>query len=102
MKILITGGGGFLGARLARTLLSMGQLNGQLIHAVMLSDQHDPPLDLVNHPQVQVRTGALIGQVSELAAWQPDGVFHLASAVSGECEDDSSASLWLGRFTYAL
>jgi D-erythronate 2-dehydrogenase len=93
MKILITGGGGFLGARLARTLLSMGQLNGKTIHAVMLSDQYDPPKDLVDHPQVQVRTGALIGQVSELADWQPDGVFHLASAVSGECEDDFDLGL---------
>jgi len=93
MKILITGGGGFLGARLARTLLSKGQLNGQAITAVLLSDQQAPPADLVDHPQVQVRTGALIGQVSELAAWQPDAVFHLASAVSGECEEDFDLGL---------
>ena len=47
MKILITGGGGFLGARLARTLLSKAQLNGQTISAVMLADQQAPPEDLL-------------------------------------------------------
>ena len=93
MKILITGGGGFLGARLARTLLSKGQLNGQTIQAVMLADQQAPPQDLLALPMVHVRTGPLLGQVADLAAWQPDAVFHLASAVSGECEDDFDLGL---------
>jgi nucleoside-diphosphate-sugar epimerase len=93
MKILITGGGGFLGARLARTILSKGQLNGKSISAVMLADQHVPPEDLVAHSKVHVRTGPLLEQVVDLAAWQPDAVFHLASAVSGECEDDFDLGL---------
>jgi nucleoside-diphosphate-sugar epimerase len=88
MKILITGGGGFLGARLARTLLSKTQLKGQTITAVMLADQQAPPEDLLASSQVHVRTGPLLAQVAELASWQPDAVFHLASAVSGECEED--------------
>ena len=88
MKILITGGGGFLGARLARTLLSKGQLNGQTISALMLADQQAPPQDVRSQPKVHVRTGPLLAQVDELASWQPEAVFHLASAVSGECEAD--------------
>ena len=93
MKILITGGGGFLGARLARTLLSKGQLNGQTISALMLADQQAPPEDVRSQPKVHVRTGPLLAQVADLAAWQPDAVFHLASAVSGECEDDFDLGL---------
>ena len=38
MKLLITGGGGFLGARLARTLLRRGNLAGEWIDAVVLTD----------------------------------------------------------------
>lgn len=93
MKILITGGGGFLGARLARTLLATGQLDGKAITGLMLTDQHEPPADLVAQTKVLVRTGPLLAQVADLAAWQPDGVFHLASAVSGECEDDFDLGL---------
>ena len=93
MKVLITGGGGFLGARLARTLLAKGQLDGKAVSGLMLTDQQAPPADLVAQSKVHVRTGPLLGQVSDLVAWQPDAVFHLASAVSGECEDDFDLGL---------
>ena len=93
MKILITGGGGFLGARLARTLLATGQLDGKAVSGLMLTDQQAPPADLVAQSKVHVRTGPLLAQVAHLAAWQPDAVFHLASAVSGECEDDFDLGL---------
>ena len=93
MKILITGGGGFLGARLARTLLATGQLDGKAVSGLMLTDQQAPPADLVAQSNVHVRTGPLLAQVADLAAWQPDAVFHLASAVSGECEDDFDLGL---------
>jgi nucleoside-diphosphate-sugar epimerase len=48
---------------------------------------------LVAQSNVHVRTGPLLAQVADLAAWQPDAVFHLASAVSGECEDDFDLGL---------
>ncbi len=37
-KLLITGGGGFVGARLARTLLQRGQLAGAQIDALVLAE----------------------------------------------------------------
>ena len=46
MKLLITGGGGFLGARLARTLLRRGTLAGQSIDKLVLTDIAPPPADL--------------------------------------------------------
>ncbi len=88
MRLLITGGGGFVGARLARTLLARGQLNGQAITALLLADQVPPPADLLADRRVQARTGPLLAQCAALASEPLDGVFHLASAVSGECELD--------------
>jgi D-erythronate 2-dehydrogenase len=63
MKLLITGGAGFLGSRLARTLL-----------------QKDT--------RVQARVSPLLDLCRNLHNEDFDGVFHLASAVSGECESD--------------
>jgi D-erythronate 2-dehydrogenase len=88
MKLLITGGAGFIGARLARTLLERGTLAGQTIHRVVLADQFAPPADLRTDTRVQALTGPLLDQCAGFAAERFDGVFHLASAVSGECELD--------------
>ncbi|MEK0433486.1 MAG: UDP-glucose 4-epimerase, partial [Pseudomonadota bacterium] len=46
MKLLITGGAGFLGARLARQLLAKGQLAGSALTQVVLADQFPAPADL--------------------------------------------------------
>ena len=88
MKLLITGGAGFVGARLARTLLARGTLAGQRIDSLVLADQFAPPADLLADPRVGARTGPLLDQCAGLGAERFDGVFHLASAVSGECELD--------------
>jgi len=88
MKLLITGGGGFVGARLARTLLARGTLAGAPIDALVLADQVPPPADLLADPRVSARTTALLSTCEALRDEPFDGVFHLASAVSGECEDD--------------
>lgn len=90
MNLLITGAAGFLGARLARTLLQRGALSGQPLGRVVLTDLFPPPADLLADPRVEARTGPLLAQVAALRDDDLafDGVFHLASAVSGECELD--------------
>jgi nucleoside-diphosphate-sugar epimerase len=93
MKLLITGGGGFLGARLARTLLARGSLDGQRIERMVLTDIAPPPADLTADPRVEARTGPLLTQTEALKTEAFDGVFHLASAVSGECEADFDLGL---------
>ncbi|CAN7692989.1 NAD-dependent epimerase/dehydratase family protein [Variovorax sp. LjRoot290] len=93
MKLLITGGGGFVGARLARTLLARGTLAGERIDRMVLTDIAPPPADLVADARVEARTGPLLAQTDALRTEAFDGVFHLASAVSGECELDFDLGL---------
>ena len=93
MKLLITGGGGFVGARLARHLLARGELGGRRIERLVLADQVAPPAALAADPRVETRVGKLLAQCEALQHEDVDGVFHLASAVSGECEADFELGL---------
>ena len=93
MKLLITGGGGFVGSRLARALLARDRLGGQTIEQIVLTDQVAPPADLVADRRVEGRVGPLLDQCAALAHERFDGIFHLASAVSGECEADFDLGL---------
>jgi len=97
MNIVITGGAGFVGARLARTLLARRQLSlagaaPAPIDTITLVDRVPPPNDLTR----DARVNAVVGDLNELLAKAPERavppntslVFHLAAAVSGECEAD--------------
>jgi nucleoside-diphosphate-sugar epimerase len=95
MKILITGGAGFLGARLARTLLAAGRLSlrgaaPRAIEQIVLADRGPAPADLLADPRVRVVQGDLLElvQAGALPEIGTDCVFHLAAAVSAECEAD--------------
>ncbi len=93
MQLLITGGAGFIGARLARTLLARGQLAGQAINRIVLADQAAAPADLAADARIETRVGPLLQHCEALRSEPMDGVFHLASAVSGECEADFDLGL---------
>lgn len=93
MKLLITGGAGFVGARLARTLLARGTLGGRPIDKVVLADQAAAPADLLADARVEGRVSPLLAACQGLRDEAFDGVFHLASAVSGECEADFELGL---------
>lgn len=94
MKLLITGAAGFLGRELTRELLARSQFNGQAIESLVLTDMvasSDPAI--VSDSRVQVHQGDLLESLPELFESVYDGVFHLASAVSAECEADFSLGL---------
>jgi nucleoside-diphosphate-sugar epimerase len=99
MHIVITGGAGFLGVRLARTLLANGQLAlqgaaPQTLQSITLVDRVAPPADLAADCRIQSLVGDLnlLLEAKTAAAqsiWgQAAIIFHLAAAVSGECEAD--------------
>jgi D-erythronate 2-dehydrogenase len=93
MKILITGGAGFVGGRLAQRLLERGTLAGRRIETLVLADQAAAQPALLADARVQSRVGPLLDQCGALRDEDFDGVFHLASAVSGECETDFELGL---------
>jgi nucleoside-diphosphate-sugar epimerase len=89
MKILITGGGGFLGFKLAKALLARGQLGGKSITSLTLLDGAFPPA-AAKEPRVKCVTGD-VSDAEMLARVCPpdtDAVFHLAAVVSGAAEAD--------------
>lgn len=92
MKVLITGGGGFIGFRLANTLLKRGTLanaEGKQtpITQITLLDIAFPPQ---TDPRLKCVTGDLTdkGLLAELMGGDTASVFHLASIVSGGAEAD--------------
>lgn len=103
MHIVITGGAGFLGVRLAKTLLASRSLAlrgaaPQVIHSITLLDRAAPPADLAADSRIRSVVGDLnqllepISDEKTAAAQSILGqaaiIFHLAAAVSGECEAD--------------
>ena len=95
MNILITGASGFLGTLLAREILKRGQLRGRAVSRLVLTDLVAPSHpEVKDHPKVSTCVGDLLEKMDEtLAMVQYDAVFHLASAVSGECEADFGLGL---------
>jgi len=96
MKVVITGGAGFLGRRLARRLLERGRLTApsgasEPIDEIVLFDVGEPP-EAISADRVAVRT--IKGDISDrdtvfgLIDRDDVSVFHLASIVSGGGEKD--------------
>lgn len=89
MKILITGGGGFIGQKLAQKLTGVGHLNGQKISQITIADILSPAAVSGSVP-VHSAVADICKQsnVDGLFGDQPDVIFHLAAVVSGAAESN--------------
>ena len=92
MKIVITGGSGFLGQRVARELLKRGQVSDadgqpQSIRELVLVDIATPANGLLDSKvHYAIGDAASPKFIAEAFGDDTDGIFHLAAVVSGAAE----------------
>jgi nucleoside-diphosphate-sugar epimerase len=86
MRVVITGGCGFLGQRVALQLLARGD-----IHELVLFDNAPPALPLPENRRLSVATGDIADREAVRRVISPGthSVFHLAAVVSGQAEADT-------------
>src|SRR5580658_4832736 len=96
MKIVITGGAGFIGRRLAERLLARGALAGadgrdRGIDDIVLFDVAAPAPPLAPEPRLRVVTGDIAdaAAIRRLVDAETSTVFHFAAVVSAEAEADT-------------
>ena len=90
MRVLIIGGAGMVGRKLAERLASDGRLGSREISQLHLYDVVPAEKPAGARFPVEISTGDL-SQASEstrLVADRPEMIFHLAAIVSGEAEQD--------------
>jgi len=98
MKVVVTGGAGFVGRRLIEALLERGALTGaggqQTIDELVLFDLAAPE-PAIEDRRLRVVTGDIADRavMAGIIADGVDSVFHLAAVVSGEAEQNFDLGL---------
>ncbi len=104
MKVLITGGGGFLGQKLARKLGGEPLIGDRVISAMTLADIVEPA-DIAAPFPVRRIAGDISdpAAVADMFADVPDVIFHLAAIVSADAEENFDKGMAVNLFgTYHI
>jgi len=88
MRILITGGAGMIGRKLAGRLARDGHLGGADISALTLNDIVASLAAAAGPATIDISDIANPGEAARLISSRPDVIFHTAGIVSGEAESD--------------
>src|SRR6516164_9554968 len=90
MHILVTGAAGMIGRKLVARLVKDGQLNGDAIERLTLTDvvATEKPTDFSGPTKTSTSDLSSPGAAAKAVAEKPDVIFHLAGVVSGEAEID--------------
>lgn len=93
MNVLIIGGGGFLGQKLARALVARGELKGEAINSISLVDVMEPAA--IDGGVIAVNTSICDitnrASVAEAVTADVDVIYLLAAIVSAHAEEDFDA-----------
>jgi D-erythronate 2-dehydrogenase len=99
MRVVVTGGAGFLGRKLAEALARHGRLSGadgreREISEIVLFDRAGPETPLAD-PRIRILAGDVSAPEDVARAITPGtgSVFHLAAVVSGEAEQNFDLGL---------
>jgi D-erythronate 2-dehydrogenase len=90
MHVLITGGAGMIGRKLAARLVKNKGLNNKPIDRLTLIDATAPekPAGFSGQTEIIAADFCAPGEAEKAIAQKPDVIFHLAAIVSGEAETD--------------
>jgi nucleoside-diphosphate-sugar epimerase len=88
MRVVLIGGAGFLGKKLAKALLEKGHIQHLAIDKLVVFDKFQPDLDV--DERLEVVTGDITDKttIEKLISPKTDVIIHLAAIVSGEAEKD--------------
>lgn len=99
MKILITGGAGFLGKKLVLALLEQGEmaLDGEAPSSITRITVHDRAhrVSFPDDPRLELLSGDIADprEAGLLMNERPDLIYHMAAVVSGEAEQNFDAGM---------